>query len=226
MRLPSTSSVAAALVLCLSAEIVPRAADRTPADVAVALQRKYDAVKDFTADFVHTYRGGVLNKQLTERGRLVVKKPGRMRWEYTSPEKKLFVSDGLKIYSYIPDDKQVIVGAVPQADQAATPALFLAGKGNLGRDFTPSFADLPAGFPAGSLGLKLVPKVAQPDYEWLVLAIEPTTLALKGLVTVDAQGGTSSFSFMNLKENTGVADKQFDFKIPRGVDVVSDSSSR
>ena len=40
-------------------------------------------------------------------------------------------------------------------------------------------------------------------------------------MTVDAQGGTSSFSFTNLKENVGLADKEFAFKIPRGVDVVN-----
>ena len=71
------------------------------------MQRKYDKVTDFSADFVHSYRGGVLKQQATERGTLLVKKPGKMRWEYTAPEKKLFVSDGHKIYSYIPQDKQV-----------------------------------------------------------------------------------------------------------------------
>ena len=64
-----------------------------------------------------------------------------MRWDYTAPEQKLFVSDGVKIYSYIPQDKQVIVAGVPPDDEAATPALFLAGKGNLTRDFTASLVD-------------------------------------------------------------------------------------
>ena len=72
------------------------------------MQQKYDRVKDFTADFTHTYEGGVLKKKSTERGTVQIKKPGRMRWEYTAPEKKTFVSDGRKIYSYIPADKQVI----------------------------------------------------------------------------------------------------------------------
>ena len=76
------------------------------------------------------YRGGVLKQQATERGKLLVKKPGKMRWEYTAPEKKLFVSDGRKIYSYIPQDKQVVVGTMPRDEQAPTPALFLTGKGN------------------------------------------------------------------------------------------------
>src|SRR5260221_6528831 len=120
------------------------AADRSAVDVAQALQRRYDTIHDFSTEFVHAYQGGVLKKTLTERGHLLVKKPGRMRWEYAAPEQKLFVSDGTKIYSYLPEDKQVIVGAVPADDTASTPALFLAGKGNLLRDFTPSLVPTPA----------------------------------------------------------------------------------
>ncbi len=215
-----------ALVLALMPRVQAGPADQSAADLAKALQQKYDRVKDFSADFVHAYRGGVLNKTLTERGHLIVKKPGKMRWEYLAPERKLFVSDGVKFYSYLPDDKQVIMSAVPADDNAATPALFLAGKGNLTRDFVPSLADVPAGLPAGVRGLKLAPKTPQPDYDWLILAVDPSTLALKGLVTVDAQGGTSSFSFTNLKENVGLADNAFDFKVPRGVDLVTDPSLR
>src|ERR1041385_3128128 len=88
-------------------------ADVTAPELAQALQKKYDAVKDFSADFTHTYEGGVLRKQITERGRMTIKKPGRMRWQYTAPEEKLFVSDGLKLYSYVPEDKQVVVANVP-----------------------------------------------------------------------------------------------------------------
>ncbi len=52
-----------------------------------------------------------------------------------------------------------------------------------------------------------MPKTPQRDYDWLILEVDPATLALRGLVTVDAQGGTSTFSFANLKENIGLADK-------------------
>src|SRR5215207_6534027 len=110
-------------------------------DTARALQDKYDRVKDFTADFSHTYEGGVLKKKASERGTVQIKKPGRMRWEYTVPEKKTFVSDGRKVYSYIPADKQVFVNNVPADDEATTAVLFLAGKGNLTRDFRVSYAD-------------------------------------------------------------------------------------
>ena len=213
-------------VLLLTIAVVgAAAAPPTASELAATLQRKYDGVKDFAADFVHAYEGGVLRKQITERGKLQVKKPGKMRWEYTAPEDKLFVSDGVKMYSYIKQDKQVIVSDIPAADQATTPTLFLAGKGSLTRDFTPSLVDAPAGSPPGSQGLKLVPKTRQREYDWLTLVVDPVSLAIRGLVTVDAQGGTSRFSFTNLKENVGMADKAFEFKMPRGVDVVHASSN-
>jgi outer membrane lipoprotein carrier protein len=213
------------VALAFSAALA-HAADQSVSEFAEALQRKYDRVSDFSTDFTHTYRGGVLKKQITERGRLLVKKPGKMRWQYTSPEEKLFISDAVKLYSYIPQDKQVIISDVPPEDTASTPALFLAGKGNLTRDFTVSGVPLPEGFAPGLRALKLVPKTAQPDYDWLILVADPGSLDLRGLVAADSQGGTSTLSFANLKENVGSTDKDFKFSIPRGVDVVTDSPRR
>ncbi|HJZ71781.1 MAG TPA: outer membrane lipoprotein chaperone LolA [Vicinamibacterales bacterium] len=210
----------AAGLIALTLVAAPRAADMTAPELAAALQKKIDAVRDFTTDFTHAYEGGVLRKQITERGRLLVKKPGKMRWDYTTPEQKQFVSDGLKMYSYIPQDKQVIVTSVPREDEASTPALFLAGKGSLTRDFTASLVDPPPAIAAGTRGLKLVPKARQRDYDWLTLVVD-ANLDIRGLQTIDAQGGKSTFSFTNLKENIGLSDKEFAFKIPRGVDVVT-----
>jgi outer membrane lipoprotein carrier protein len=201
----------------------PKAADLTAQELAQALQHKYDGIKDFSADFVHKYRGGVLKKEASETGRLLVKRPGKMRWEYKAPEPKLFVSDGLKAYSYIPQDKQVFVSSIPPGDQLSTPAMFLSGKGNLARDFVASLVPPQSGAAPGTRALKLVPKSPQRDYDWLILETASDSLQLRGLVTIDAQGGQSSFSFSNLKENTGLADKEFAFAIPRGVDVITDS---
>jgi outer membrane lipoprotein carrier protein len=215
----------ASLVLAVPAS-QPLAQQPSAAELATALQRKYGTVKDFSADFVQTYRGGVLNRQMKDTGRVMVRKPGLMRWEYKTPEEKLFVSDGSRVYWYIPQDKQVQISDVPPDDQASTPALFLAGKGDITRDFTPSLVEPPAGHPAGAQALKLVPLTPQAEYDWLIIVVDRGTLALRGLVTGDAQGGTSSFSFTNLKENLGLADKLFTFTPPRGVEVVNDSSRR
>ena len=198
----------------------PQAAPASADSVARDVQRNYDRIADFSADFVHTYRGGVLKQQATERGRLLVKKPGKMRWEYTSPEKKLFVSDGHRIYSYIPQDKQVVVSPMPKGDQAPMPALFLTGKGNIIRDFDVTFDKVPEA-PAGSVALKLTPKTREPEYDWLTLVVDRKTLSLQMLITVDSQGGRSAFTFSHFKENIGVADNQFVFRMPRNVEVIS-----
>lgn len=193
----------------------------SPEALARSIQQRYDKVRDFSADFVHTYRGGVLRKQVTERGAMAIKKPGRMRWVYSAPEKKTFVSDGARIYSYIPQDRQVIVSSVPRDDEAPTAVMFLAGKGDVTRDFTASYAE--SSIP-GALALKLVPRRAERDYDALLLHVDPATLRIRALATTDRQGGESTFTFSNMKENQGLSDKEFAFRIPRGVDVITDGS--
>jgi len=211
----------------LSVLLTVSASAQSPTADAVArdLQKKYDRVNDFSADFVHSYRGGVLKQQATEGGRMMVKKPGKMRWEYTSPEKKTFVSDGHKMYSYLPKDRQVIVSTIPAQDDAATPALFLTGRGNITRDYTVAFDKIPDA-PAGSIALRLTPKKREAEYDWLTLVVDPGTLDLLMLITLDPQGGRSAFTFSNLKQNIGLADNLFVFNMPRNVDLVTDSGGR
>lgn len=128
------------------------------------------------------------------------------------------MADGLQIYSYIPADRQVIVSPMPATDQATTATLFLTGRGNLTRDFTVTYGEL-AQAPPGSTVLKLVPRQAERDYDTLLLAVNGAN-QIQTLSATDRQGGRSAFAFSNIKENTGLADKIFAFKIPRGVDVV------
>jgi len=210
-----------AVAVWLLAAAMPAAqSGRAPAeDVARAVQAHYDTVRDFTAAFTQTYVGGVLRKRITEQGRLEVKKPGRMRWEYTQPEPKTFVSDGSQMYSYIPADRQVYVSPVPPEDQATTAVLFLSGKGNLLRDFDVSYDD-DADAPAGTIALRLDPKLPERDYDWLGLVVDARSHQIRTLVAADDQGGTSTFQFRDLQENVGLSDKTFEFKIPRGVDVI------
>ena len=191
------------LTLWLSSQARPQTLPPAQ-EVVAALQKKYDAIRDFTADFVHQSEGGLLRKKQIERGVVQVKKPGKMRWDYKSPEEKLFLSDGRRIYLHVPADNQVIISPVPEQDQATTAVLFLVGKGNLPRDFTVSYADR--------------------DYDWLQLIVDRRTLQIRSLSAADSQGGRSTFQFSNFKENTGLADKTFTFKIPRGADVTNNGA--
>jgi outer membrane lipoprotein-sorting protein len=70
--------------------------------------------------------------------------------------------------------------------------------------------------------LRLTPRQAQREYDWLSLVLDPKTLAIRMLVAQDAQGGTSTFTFTGLKENVGLSDNTFSFRIPRGVDVITE----
>jgi outer membrane lipoprotein carrier protein len=214
---------AGAARIAASAASGAQSAEPSADAVARSVQQHYDGVRDFSADFTHMYEGGALRRKTTERGSVLVKKPGRMRWAYKSPEEKLFVSDGHKIYFYVPADKQVTVSTMPGEDKASTPILFLVGKGRLTTDFSVSYADDTPGLPADSVALKLVPKVRTPDYDSLILIVDSHALTLRMLIAHDAQSGTSTFTFSNLKENVGLSDSQFTFAIPRGADVITQS---
>ena len=214
MRATALTCATAIAVLVASAD----ARQQTAQAVAAALQTKYDTVRDFSADFTQQWESGVLKRKITERGRLQVKKPGKMRWDYIDPEKKLFVSDGRTMFLYFPADKQVMKNPVPDQDEATSAVLFLMGKGDIVRDFNVKWAE---GRTENTYRLRLDPKTRQAEYDWLEVAADRHTLQIVGLTAADAQGGRSSFSFSNFKENIGLADKMFQFSIPRGTEVIS-----
>lgn len=200
-----------------------RAQTPAPEQIAAQVQARYDKVRDFTADFVHVYEGGILRQKRTETGVLQVKKPGRMRWEYRKPDRKLFVSDGTQMYLYDEAENHVTIFPVPRGDEAATAALFLAGKGHITRDFTVAAAE---GGSADTYMLRLTPRSPEPDYDWLLLEVDRQSFQMRSLSAADNQGGRNTFRFTNLRENTGLADRAFNFTIPRGADVVRADTSR
>jgi outer membrane lipoprotein-sorting protein len=100
--------------------------------------------------------------------------------------------------------------------------LFLVGKGNLTRDFTISFAP---DAPEGTYGLRLDPKLPERDYDWLRIVVDKDSLQIRELTAGDRQGGQSTFQFSNFRENVGIADSTFAFKIPKGAHVIDAGAS-
>lgn len=188
----------------------------TAQDVAASLQKKYDTIRDFSTDFVHTHEGGVLKRKREERGTLLVKKPGKMRWNYKAPDEKVFVSDGVRLTQYFADENRAVISAVPENDQAAV--LFLAGRGSLTRDFKVSFGQNGI---ATAWTLRLDPKQPQQEYDWLEVTAARDTFLLQSLTVAEKQGSRSTFVFTNFKENPGLTDKTFAFAIPRGAEVTN-----
>jgi outer membrane lipoprotein-sorting protein len=72
--------------------------------------------------------------------------------------------------------------------------------------------------------LKLVPRKEDPDYEWMAIGVDASSLQIRYLTAADHQGGRSTFTFSAMKENLGLSDKMFEFRIPRGVDVISNGT--
>jgi outer membrane lipoprotein carrier protein len=166
------------------------------------------------ARFTQTYRSGALGRTLVERGEVKVKRPGRMLWEYKTPEKKTFVSDGQKFYFYVPADKQVTVRE--QDSSRSLPALLLSGKGGLLSEFD---ASLESG-PPGRSRLKLVPRSPDPEIARVFLEVD-SDHRIRRIEVEDAEGSLSAFDFDDIRENQGLSDRMFRFEVPRGVEVIT-----
>jgi len=212
---PIVAFLLGTVVVVAGRQAPPAQTAPTAAELAKKLQARYQTVRDFTADFTQTYQGVLLRKAATERGKLQLKKPSRVRMTYESPEKKVFVSDGTQFYSYFPGDRTGSVNPLPKEGESSTALLFIAGRGDLTRDFTASLAPSQ---PPNEWQVKLVPRTPQADFETLTLIVDRATLALNGFVTVDSQG-TNTIRFAHVKENTGLGDTAFNFQFPKGTEI-------
>jgi len=170
--------------------------------------------KDLVAHFVQSYRSGLLGRELVESGVVSIKRPGRMRWEYQEPERKLFLSDGRSFYFYVPEDRQVIIQA--QDDRQSLAARLLFGDGGLLDEFE---ASLDEPFEEGVLRLHLVPRQESAELQGAYVDAEPSGV-IRSILLEDIQGNRTLFRFDDLRENTGLPDRLFEFKIPSGVEVI------
>ena len=183
-----------------------------------SLQGKYQRLTSLAADFTQTYSApGQQSRR--ETGRLVLKKPGKMRWDYDSPEQKLYVSDGKTIFEYVPAERTATRTKVREANDLRAPFMFLLGRGDLRRDFRRIETVKEAPARAGNLILRLAPK-RESGFRELLLEVEPRSLRIDRLTFVDDDGGRSDFIFSNIKENVAVSDAQFTFRPPAGVQVI------
>jgi outer membrane lipoprotein carrier protein len=209
--------VAAVFVAGVAVAAATPQAPPAPQALAAAIQAHYSAVTTFTARFTHTFKGGALPQTTVEHGNVKISKPGRMRWTYDAPDQKEFVADGKMLYSYVKADRTCYVSDLPTGNAVSTAVLFLAGKGDLVRDFRAAAS--PSTAPT-EWRVRLTPTSPQAEFTELTLGVEPQTLKLITMETTDADGGVSTFRFSNLRENVSLPDKDFVFNIPKGVDVI------
>ncbi len=209
---------AIALLAALPALVSTSRAQGDLGETIAAIQGRYAAVESIRADFTQTYHAPGMDQ--TESGIVTMKKPGLMRWEYTTPEVKLFIADGRDTYLYTPEDRQVLVRRFTLDDLRSTPIQLLLGQGDMRRNYDVSREPDAGATAAGVIRLRLTPRAGSSDYAYVVLECAEGSYDLRGIVIHESTGNTSEFQFANLKTNVNVDPQQFRFKIPKGVEVV------
>ena len=101
--------------------------------IADKVDQHYNHLHTLQAQFSETYSGAGASR--TESGTLLLKKPGRMRWDYVQPRPKMFLSDGTTAWFYVPGEQQVRRAAVKQLDDLRSPLRYLLGKTKLEKEF-------------------------------------------------------------------------------------------
>lgn len=190
------------------------------AELTNQVQRYYDGAKDLHAKFEQQLTTAMGTKKRAS-GEVWLKKPGRMRWDYAKPEKKLMVADGQTLWVYEPEDEQAFKQELKSSNLPDSVS-FLLGDGRLKDQFDVTLAkDPPAGLAQpGELVLHLQPKRASGAYKSLLFVIEPKTGVVTGTVVYDQQGGESRLRFLSIEANRGVDDGKFKFSPPAGTRIL------
>lgn len=194
------------------------AADDAAKALAEKVDQRYNNLRAMKADFTQTFNGMGVSK--TETGTLSLKRPGKMRWDYRTPREKLFVSDGKTAYFYVPGDKQARRAPVKNIDDLRTPLRFLLGKARLQKEFDDlaivNGAKLrnSANFVIGGTPKHMADRISRVLFE----ITKDGQIQFISIEEID--GSLTEFSFSNIQENLELADSNFKFNPPPGIELV------
>ena len=162
-------------------------------------------------------RGGKVVERAS--GTFTFQRPGKFRWAYEKPHEQVLVGDGVKLWIYDPDLKQVTVKQIGKAI-SSTPAALLAGKD----DITALFTLRDAGAADGLNWVEATPKAQDTGFDKVRLGLQGRTLAAMELF--DSLGGHTLLRFSDLKSNAPVSADSFRFSPPKGADVLEDAPAK
>ena len=202
-----------------------------PAVVVGLVQSFYDQTQTLQADFEQTRYTRLYDRYDRASGKVVFKKPGKMRWDYAQPNGQVFVSDGKKLLIYQPPEEgekggQLIERALEE-DQLPSAFSFLIGSGDLEKDFEVRLLEHDNQKFKGGYVLQLIPRRPTPNYEQLVFYVRTLTTEGKraGIVQrvliIDSAGNRNRFDFAKIKFNRDVPDKRFSYRAPKGTQRVT-----
>jgi outer membrane lipoprotein carrier protein len=209
--------------------------------LARLLEEHYRHPQALRAVFLERYSESQKQARV-ESGTVYFKRPGRMRWEYESPEKKLFLADGKYVWFYVPYDHTVTKAPVKESSDWRTPLALLTGKVELSR--LCSRVDLieQKGVPTGHSVLRCLPKgekrapaqteSSQPaagttedaDFTEVLLEVDQSSGELARIEIRQTGGIELEYRFGDWQTNIALSEDMFRFQVPVGVAVVDGSA--
>jgi outer membrane lipoprotein carrier protein len=189
-------------------------ADSSANELIKKVENRYNGVRTLSVNFVETY--SILgHARPPETGILTLRKQGRMRWDYTRPEGKLFVSDGKNIYLYTAKDNRVEKVSLKDSEDMRAPFAFLLGR----LDMKKEFRDFQVQQGDGGVWLDASAKDMHVPYDGIEMLIASEG-SIRELKVKGRDQSILAYSFTNEKVNPPVSDQQFHFTIPHGAEVV------
>jgi outer membrane lipoprotein carrier protein len=194
--------------------------------LAQSIDNHYNHLRTLQAEFSEIYRG--TGTERTETGTLWLKKPGKMRWEYRSPQPKLFLSDGQTAWFYLPQERQARKEPVKQLDDLRSPLGLLLGKTRLEKEL-PGLSLAPDITPLvpGDIVLRGVPKALADRVNEVILEVAADNREFTAnyhivrIIVMGVDESETEYRFSDQKENVEVPDQRFRFAPAAGVEVMS-----
>ena len=186
------------------------AADAPPDNLLKSVEARYNKAKTLQVLFKEEYTSPG-HRQLTESGILMLRKPGRMRWDYSQPAGKLFISDGKLLWIYTPAENRVEKMKFQESDDMRAPLAFLLGK----LHFDKEFRDLQGQPDGADTRIKAEPKSDNLPYSKVEFVVTPDARIREVKVT-GFDGSVLAFAFDQEKLDPPLEAKLFQFQMPAG----------
>jgi len=180
------------------------------------MEKRYTG-KSFTAEFIQESTIKAMDITDYAQGKMFVRYPGKMRWEYEKPEKQIIITDGLKLWIYRPDDNQVMVGSAPVFFRDGKGASFLSDIELVRRKFDISLEDSREDF---FYELKLTPREKSLDVTDIRLSVTKSSFTVVRIVTHNSYGDENRIELLNNRFDVHLDEALFSFSIPPGADVL------
>jgi len=195
-------------------------AENPLSDLVQKVQSRYERTVDWKADFQQITVIEGFDSPIRSRGTVYIKKPGKLRWDYSEPNRhQIWVNDN-KVWIFTPEQKQVIVSSFEEISDSQLPLHLLSGIGRLDRDFDVQRTQPPDKASETVPALMLIPKDPDTGLTKLTIELDPDSYFITGLTLYESNGNRSQFRFMEIKSNTGLKDRLFTFKPPKDIVVV------